>query len=657
MARVPGVARCESVETGAGPLLEVREVTKSYGAQVTALRAVSLRFWPGESVAIVGRSGSGKSTLLSILGLLDEPTSGEVLVDGVGIDSKRDRDRSSLRATKFGFVFQRSHLIGELTSEENVALSLSYAGWDPADLRDRSLDALVSVGLEERLGSRARTLSGGEMQRVAVARAFARAPRIWLADEPTGNLDSAQSEEVVDLLAARAKEHGAALIMVTHEPDLAERMDRVVTLQDGQVVSDIARHQATGGGDGQRAGSGNEGGSDSRRTGLVWRVRRSAGFTLQTLNAQPRRGVAGIAAAALAVALTVVALGLGQSASAQVSARFDSLRAQEVSARYTMLDENGPLDATGESVVPGPTVTGQLREYPGVLAAELWNWWEAIPAVNGQVAATTTSVVSVTGDQFVATRTDVDWATQRHRLAPGEVIIGKLLAKRLHVGQIDLMPEIEVAGDRYRVVGLITDSKITLALGAAFVGPSYGPGLGAAPSGEVSVTTAPGAAHGVAENLTKLVDPFDTSDLTVNPVLRADTYRESLQSGISASLGILSMVAVVAGLIAVAAINVLNVGARTAEFGVRRAFGSTRGEIAMLVIGETTLLSAIGSLLGVSIGFSAIMIVTAAARWSPVFDQRLVLAGIAGAAVFGLIGGLAPAISASRVEPAEAVRS
>lgn len=219
------------------PIVRVVGVRRVYPAAI-ALDGVDLEIAAGESVAIVGRSGSGKSTLLNVLGLLDAPTSGEVFIDGVSVTGSSDRARSRRRARDLGFVFQRAHLIGNLTVMENVLLGPRYSGLSESQARSEALDAIASVDLAHRAHARARTLSGGEMQRVAIARTIARPVRLWLADEPTGNLDSAQSAEIIELLKTRAADRDAALVVVTHEREVAAQLDRVITLSDGRVIAD-----------------------------------------------------------------------------------------------------------------------------------------------------------------------------------------------------------------------------------------------------------------------------------------------------------------------------------------------------------------------------------------------------------------------------------
>jgi putative ABC transport system ATP-binding protein len=201
---------------------------------VVALDGVSLRIEQGESVAIMGPSGSGKSTLLSILGCLDRPTDGEYLLDSVAVSGLDDERLSRIRNERIGFVFQAFHLIPQLSIVENVETPLLYGATPPSEWRRRALACLARVGLEERSDHRPSEVSGGEAQRAAVARALVCEPRILLADEPTGNLDSATGEEIARLLESLHAE-GRTVILVTHNEALARRAKRVVHLRDGRV--------------------------------------------------------------------------------------------------------------------------------------------------------------------------------------------------------------------------------------------------------------------------------------------------------------------------------------------------------------------------------------------------------------------------------------
>jgi len=223
------------------PVLELVGVKKSYGEEVKVevLHGIDLRIEPGELVALVGPSGSGKSTLLNLIGLLDRPTEGTIRIIGQDVSRADDDVSTGLRASALGFVFQFHHLVPALTAEENVRLPLAIArGRMREDDVPRALGLLAEVGLEERAQAFPRQLSGGQQQRVAIARALAHGPPLVLADEPTGNLDTETADGVFALFHRFHQERGTTFVVVTHDPRIAARCQRIVTLVDGRIVSD-----------------------------------------------------------------------------------------------------------------------------------------------------------------------------------------------------------------------------------------------------------------------------------------------------------------------------------------------------------------------------------------------------------------------------------
>lgn len=223
----------------ASPIVQLKSVTKSYvnGDVVTpVLHGVDLDVVPGEFVSLMGPSGSGKSTLMHIMSLLDRPTGGTYLFDGQDVGGKTDEERAKLRLSRIGFVFQAFHLLPRLTAAENVALPLVYAQVPSARRLERARAALAGVGLSERANFLPSQLSGGQKQRVAIARALVNDPAVVFADEPTGNLDSVSSEQVLDMLRELSKGQGRTVVMVTHEEEAAAYSSRRIRIRDGKII-------------------------------------------------------------------------------------------------------------------------------------------------------------------------------------------------------------------------------------------------------------------------------------------------------------------------------------------------------------------------------------------------------------------------------------
>ena len=219
-------------------MVELQDVVKTYRlgkTEVQALRGVSLKVKEGKFVAIMGPSGSGKSTLLHVIGCLDEPDAGKVYLNGQEVSGLREDRLAELRGTFVGFVFQTFNLVPTLSALENVELPLIFQGIPRKKRLSRARELLVQVGLGERLRHRPAELSGGERQRVAIARALVNDPKLILADEPTGNLDSASGAQVMEVLSGLNRERGKTLILVTHDPEIASYAERIVHIRDGQI--------------------------------------------------------------------------------------------------------------------------------------------------------------------------------------------------------------------------------------------------------------------------------------------------------------------------------------------------------------------------------------------------------------------------------------
>ncbi|WP_313342101.1 ABC transporter ATP-binding protein [Sedimentibacter sp.] len=220
-------------------MIDLKNITKTYdmgSVQVQVLGGITMHVDEGEFIAIIGPSGSGKSTLMNIVGCLDTPTTGEYYLDGKEISTYNEKQLSKIRNQKIGFIFQKFNLLPKLTALENVELPLIYRGMNQKERRQKSIDALTKVGLNDRMNHKPTELSGGQQQRVAIARALAGDPPVLLADEPTGNLDSKSGSDVMNLIKQLSKE-GKTIVLITHDSEIAMEAKRTITIKDGLLVN------------------------------------------------------------------------------------------------------------------------------------------------------------------------------------------------------------------------------------------------------------------------------------------------------------------------------------------------------------------------------------------------------------------------------------
>lgn len=222
-------------------LIDVHKVYKTEFYEVHALNGITMEVKKGEFVAIMGPSGSGKSTLLHLIGCLDKPTKGEVIINGIETSRLSDKELTRLRRDSIGFIFQQYNLVPTLTALENVELPMIFKGVPKEERRRKAMELLRQVGIDEVADRKPNEISGGQQQRVAIARALANSPAILLCDEPTGNLDSKTGRQVMDIIKKMNKEHGVTVILVTHDLSLADYAERIVRLRDGKIVAQESR--------------------------------------------------------------------------------------------------------------------------------------------------------------------------------------------------------------------------------------------------------------------------------------------------------------------------------------------------------------------------------------------------------------------------------
>ena len=634
-------------------VLDLRKVCKQFGTEpaVHALVDVDLVVRRGEWLSITGPSGSGKSTLLNVLGCLDRPTSGRYLLDGIETSTLSEDERAGLRSRRIGFIFQSFHLLPYRTVLENVMLAEVYRQHSGNGRRERAMEEIRRVGLAHRADFLPSKLSGGECQRVAIARALMGSPSLLLCDEPTGNLDSKNTESILDFFTGLNKE-GMTIVIVTHDENVARRGSRRVTMKDGHLL---------GGGESKL--------STPSKAGIA-----ASGITTRDLITE---AIAGAIARPVRMALTVLGIvvgmsalvatvGLTRTAGNRIISQFDQLAATElfISAR--------PGGATG---------TVDPRAIP-------WDAPDRLARLNGVAAAGLLSDVNV-HDMLISASPVVDPSNQtaiklavraaspdllravRGELASGRfldsghstrgdrvAVLGPDAARRLGIGGVERLPAIYVGDHLYLVIGILRDVVRKPELLGSVIIPEgtarryfslFGPGL-------VVVETKIGAASLIALQARSALRPDDPRALRVQLPQEPRRVRDDVQTDLNVMFLLLGGLSLVVGALGIANITLVGVMERTPEIGLRRAIGATRRHIATQFLIESASMGIIGGLLGSSIGVLIVVGVSAYQVWTPVLDPLApLLAPVVGGGI-GLLSGVYPAMRAAALEPAEAFR-
>lgn len=635
------------------PLLRLRGASRTFGGQTstTALRSIDLDVAEGEFVAITGPSGAGKSTLLNIIGLLDSMSSGFFEIDGHDTAQFSERVRDSFRMTTFGFVFQASHVLPFETVAFNAALGLSIQGAARARRVPRVTEALKQVGLLHRSENLARTLSGGERQRLAIARAMAGTPRIILADEPTGNLDSDNTLAIMKLLL-ELNATGVTVVVITHDADVARFADRIVEVRDG-TLSDVGApvHARPKRGADLKPAARVQRGFLTRLQGSFERL----ADALSSLTSRPARTLALVCAFLLGTGALVAATGLGSSASQQVSDRLSAGALDEV---YV----HNPAGTTAEVRTERINAVEELDHVVAV------GEHMEIPATDALVSRfapqTATRSDSFSGSAMGADSTflDLQDAIVRPSNAAGLLdrddsgnvaLIGSRAAEELGISQTGQSVEIWLRGRPFTIVGFVTDGGRKSSLTSSVIVPTHS--LPDSPS-TLMVRTDLGYPAVLAESIPLQLAPGNPASISVATVGDLRNLRTGVAGDLGALVGAISGLLLTMAVLSAGTAMYLSVQSRTQELALRRALGLSRAGTMSIFLLEGTIVGLAGGLAGTSIGMVSIVVTSAALGWTAVLPPGAIIAGLVAGVIGGALSAALPAQKASQIEPAQAIR-
>ena len=689
-------------EEPASPAIDVRDVTKVYqlgDQEIHALRGVSLRVERGEFVAIMGASGSGKSTLMNVIGCLDQPTSGQYFLDGIDVSQLDEPALARIRSLRIGFVFQSFNLLARNSAAENVALPLFYSG-QLGDSARRVREALALLGLADRENNHPNQLSGGQQQRVAIARALINDPTILLADEPTGNLDSKTAREILATIRTLNRERGLTVVLVTHEPSLAETADRIVTMSDGVILSD--ERKALEGPVARRAPAEVLENPEpaSRLTDVwsfVWMALSAAGRGIGRNKLRSALTMLGIF---IGVAALITMLAVGEGAQAALKAQLESLGTNLLIVLPGTTRFNGVRAGVGSAstlrVLDGAAI---LEEDSAVSDISYVNRQSAQTVNGGQnwstiVLGVTPSYLSIRDWDVVEGRklNERDESEARTVCLLGQTVVGNLFGEfqnpvgsTIRVKNVDMEVVGVLAIKGHSASGQDQDDTVLIPFRT-----SQERVLGvAAPSSSQNQSTVfipPPNPFGIQNKLTGFVHtiyvqarseelvktalaqvtatlerqhrirPGQPDDFTVRDLTEIAEVAEQSSRVMELLLAAIASISLLVGGIGIMNILLVSVTERTREIGVRMAIGARRVHVLLQFLVEASLLSLMGGGAGVLIGVVASKVISAVADWPTLLYPAVIVFAFLFSAAIGVFFGYYPARQASLLNPIDALR-
>jgi macrolide transport system ATP-binding/permease protein len=687
-------------------LIEVRNLTRTYHVgdiDIHAMNGVSLTIARGEFVAIVGASGSGKSTLMAVLGCLDRPSSGQYLFEGVDVASLAEPELAHLRSERIGYVFQSFNLLPRTSAIENVSMPLYYASTGPAGRKariDRARAMLTLVGLADRENNTPAQLSGGQQQRVAMARALINAPSLICADEPTGNLDTRTSHEVIETLGSLNRLQGVTIVLVTHEADIAAYASRIITMRDGVVESDQINANPTP----ISADTGRAPVAALARTGQTSAFALATmvvASSFQAVRRNTMRSVLTMLGVLIGVAALMAMVAVGQGASESVRQQIESLGTNLVVVLPGASRAGGVRSGFGSSPTlsvddaeairreaPAVADVAYLNRQSAQVQAGNQNWQTVVQGVTPNYPALTAWQVSVGRELTEEDETDgasvaLIGQTVFHQLfAPTDNPVGAtILVKRSPMRVVGLLAGkgqtafgqdqddivmIPFTTAERKVLGVATAAPAAASATETVTAPVNPFGLQPRLNGVVNSIYLQAARpenvdEAIAQATTTLerrhrINPGDDDDFSIRNLSQVAGVVENSSRVMTILLASIASISLLVGGIGIMNILLVSVTERTREIGLRMAIGARRLHVLLQFLDEAVLLSVGGGIAGIIVGFTASRIISAVAGWPTSTPLWAVLGGFVFSAAVGIFFGYYPARKASRLNPMEALR-